>query len=117
LVTLGAARFAASRIPPRARARGDGTWNLVVRLAPSGESRPGLDVAEIPRDPGLCASAIPGAEPHQVAPMGTPGGEIDPFLRRMGLYRLEWDGSGLRPASTGVVDRFRERTDRLDPTT
>jgi beta-glucosidase len=60
---------------------------------------------------------VPGAEPHQVAPMGAPGGEIDPFLRRMGLYRLEWDGSGLRPTSTGVVDRFRARADRLDPTT
>jgi beta-glucosidase len=49
----------------------------------------------------------PEAEPHAVAPMGTPGQEIEPFLRRMGLYRLERDGDGLRPVPTPLVDRFR----------
>jgi beta-glucosidase/6-phospho-beta-glucosidase/beta-galactosidase len=57
----------------------------------------------------------PGAEPYQVAPMGTPGGEIDPFLRRMGLYRLDSDGGRLQPVSTKVVDAFRARAQRLDP--
>jgi hypothetical protein len=56
-----------------------------------------------------------GGEPHQVAPMGTPGGEIDPFLRRMGLYRLDSDDGRLRPVSTTVVDAFRARAQRLDP--
>jgi hypothetical protein len=32
------------RLYPRARPRGDGTWTLVARPAPSGEPRPGLDV-------------------------------------------------------------------------
>jgi beta-glucosidase len=49
----------------------------------------------------------PGAEPHPVAPMGTPGGEIEPFLRRMGMYRLERDGDSLRPMPTTLADRFR----------
>ncbi|MFL5962421.1 MAG: family 1 glycosylhydrolase [Gaiellaceae bacterium] len=57
----------------------------------------------------------PGAEPYPVAPMGMPGGEIDPFLRRMGLYRLESEDGHLRPVSTNVVDAFRARAQRLDP--
>lgn len=58
-----------------------------------------------------------GAEgvPIPVAPMGTPGGEVDPFLRRMGLYRLDRGGDGLSPVSTRAVESFRAHAKRLDP--
>jgi beta-glucosidase/6-phospho-beta-glucosidase/beta-galactosidase len=49
----------------------------------------------------------PDGEPHSVAPLGTPGGPVEPFLRRMGMYRLEAEGTTLRPVPTTLVDRFR----------
>lgn len=59
--------------------------------------------------------AGPDGSPIPVAPMGTPGGEVDPFLRRMGLYRLG-DGDGrLLPVSTRAVESFRAHAKRLDP--
>ena len=53
--------------------------------------------------------------PIPVAPMGTPGGEVDPFLRRMGLYRLDRDGDGaFSPVSTRAVESFRSYAKRFD---
>ena len=49
----------------------------------------------------------PGGDPHPVAPLGPSGGPVDPFLRRMGMYRLEAEGNTLRPVPTTLVDRFR----------
>ena len=57
----------------------------------------------------------PDGSPVPVAPMGTPGGEIDPFLRRMGLYRLDDDAGRLRPIATRAVESFRAHAKRLDP--
>jgi beta-glucosidase/6-phospho-beta-glucosidase/beta-galactosidase len=53
--------------------------------------------------------------PSPVAPLGTPGGVIDPFLRRMGLYRLERRDGLLTPVSTPLVESFRAHAQRLDP--
>jgi beta-glucosidase len=50
----------------------------------------------------------PGEVPHPVSPLGVPGGPVTPFLRRMGLYRLEADGRGeLERQPTRVLERFR----------
>ena len=50
----------------------------------------------------------PGERPHPVSPLGTPGGPVAQFLRRMGLYRLEPDVAGkLERQPTPVLDRFR----------
>ena len=53
--------------------------------------------------------------PIPVAPMGVPGGEVDPFLRRMGLYRLDRGDGRLSPISTRAVESFRAHAKRLDP--
>lgn len=51
-----------------------------------------------------------GQPPHPVAPLGVPGGPVAPFLRRMGLYRLEPDAEGdLERRPTRVLARFRTR--------
>jgi hypothetical protein len=50
----------------------------------------------------------PGAEPRLVPPQGVPGGAVDPFLRRMGLFRLDRGSSGtLERIGTSAVDAFR----------
>jgi beta-glucosidase len=53
--------------------------------------------------------------PIPVAPMGTPGGDVEPFLRRMGLYRLDLGGGDLSRISTRAVESFRAHAKRLDP--
>jgi threonine dehydrogenase-like Zn-dependent dehydrogenase len=51
-----------------------------------------------------------GQRPHAIAPLGVPGGPVAPFLRRMGLYRLEPDAEGnLERRPTRVLARFRTR--------
>jgi beta-glucosidase len=50
----------------------------------------------------------PGAEPRLVPPQGVPGRAVDPFLRRMGLFRLDRGASGtLERIGTSAVDAFR----------
>jgi hypothetical protein len=52
----------------------------------------------------------PGELPHPVSPLGTPGGPVTPFLRRMGLYRLDADASGkLERRPTNALDHFRRQ--------
>ncbi len=51
-----------------------------------------------------------GQLPHPIAPLGEPGGPTAPFLRRMGLYRLEPDAEGnLGRRPTRVLGRFQAR--------
>jgi beta-glucosidase len=50
----------------------------------------------------------PEERPYPVPPPGVPGGPVTPFLRRMGLYRLEADAAGgLERQPTSVLERFR----------
>jgi beta-glucosidase/6-phospho-beta-glucosidase/beta-galactosidase len=50
----------------------------------------------------------PGQAPHPVSPLGTPGGPVAPFLRRMGLFRLDADVSGkLGRRPTSAQEHFR----------
>jgi hypothetical protein len=52
----------------------------------------------------------PGEAPHPVSPLGTPGGPVAPFLRRMGLYRLDADAAGeLERRPTIALDHFRRK--------
>jgi beta-glucosidase len=62
----------------------------------------------------LMRDAVTGV-PTPVAPLGTPGADVDPFLRRMGLYRLDRVEERLSPVSTRAVESFRARAKRLDP--
>jgi hypothetical protein len=58
----------------------------------------------------------PGEVPHPVLPLGTPGGPVAPFLRRMGLYRLEAEAAGkLERYPTSVLDRFRRHATANEP--
>jgi beta-glucosidase len=50
----------------------------------------------------------PGEAPHPVSPLGAPGGPVTPFLRRMGLYRLDAGATGtLERLPTNALDHFR----------
>jgi beta-glucosidase/6-phospho-beta-glucosidase/beta-galactosidase len=52
----------------------------------------------------------PGEPPHPVSPLGTPGGPVAPFLRRMGLYRLDADVAGeLERRPTIALEHFRRK--------
>jgi beta-glucosidase/6-phospho-beta-glucosidase/beta-galactosidase len=52
----------------------------------------------------------PGEPPHPVSPLGAPGGPVAPFLRRMGLYRLDADAAGeLERRPTIALDHFRRK--------
>jgi beta-glucosidase/6-phospho-beta-glucosidase/beta-galactosidase len=52
----------------------------------------------------------PGEAPHPVSPLGTPGGPVAPFLRRMGLYRLDADAAGrLERQPTSALEHFRRQ--------
>jgi beta-glucosidase/6-phospho-beta-glucosidase/beta-galactosidase len=53
--------------------------------------------------------------PTPVAPLGAPGSTVDPFLRRMGLYRLERVNGCLTPVATALVESFRSRADASRP--
>lgn len=58
----------------------------------------------------------PGEVPHPVLPLGTPGGPVEPFLRRMGLYRLEADVAGkLDRHPTSALARFRRHATANGP--
>jgi hypothetical protein len=49
----------------------------------------------------------PGAVPRSVSPPGRPGGPLQPFLRRMGLYELGPGANGpLTRVPTAALDRF-----------
>lgn len=53
----------------------------------------------------------PGGEPALAVPFqptGTPGGDLTPFLRRMGLWRLEPTGRRLRRIETPAAAALRE---------
>jgi beta-glucosidase/6-phospho-beta-glucosidase/beta-galactosidase len=52
-------------------------------------------------------------EPRAVPPQGVAGGPVDPFLRRMGLFRLDRDASGgLERVATSAADAFRRHAAR-----
>jgi beta-glucosidase/6-phospho-beta-glucosidase/beta-galactosidase len=52
----------------------------------------------------------PNELPHPVSPLGTPGGPVAPFLRRMGLYRLDADATGkLARRPTSALVHFRRQ--------
>jgi hypothetical protein len=51
----------------------------------------------------------PGGPPHPVSPLGTPGGPVVPFLRRMGLYRLDDVAGKLERRRTSALDHFRRQ--------
>lgn len=58
----------------------------------------------------------PGQVPHPVSPLGPSGGPVAPFLRRMGLYRLEPDVAGrLERQPTRVLERFRLHAGANEP--
>jgi beta-glucosidase len=59
----------------------------------------------------LVRSPNPGGEPLLAPPFqptGTPGGDVTPFLRRMGLWRLEADGRRLHRVETSAARELRE---------
>jgi beta-glucosidase len=50
----------------------------------------------------------PGQPPSQVQPPGGPGGPVGSYLRRMGMYRLDIDGTGrMERHPTALLDLFR----------
>jgi beta-glucosidase/6-phospho-beta-glucosidase/beta-galactosidase len=52
----------------------------------------------------------PNELPHPVSPLGTPGGPVAPFLRRMGLYRLDADATAkLERRPTSALVHFRRQ--------
>jgi beta-glucosidase/6-phospho-beta-glucosidase/beta-galactosidase len=53
-------------------------------------------------------------EPFQ--PTGTPGSDPTPFLRRMGLWRLERHGDHLRRIETPAAEELRKIVQRVAPT-
>jgi beta-glucosidase len=58
----------------------------------------------------------PGEPPHPVSPLGVPGGPVTPFLRRMGLYRLDVDGAGgLERRPTIALEHFRRQAGAGEP--
>jgi hypothetical protein len=55
--------------------------------------------------------ATPGDRPRPVPPPGIPGGPVEPFLRRMGLYELGPGADGpLTRLPTAALERFRLHT-------
>ena len=56
---------------------------------------------------------VDGQPPHPVLPPGGAGGSILPFLRRMGIYRLEPDTAGsLARRPTRLLEHFRAHATR-----
>lgn len=80
------------------------TWWPIVDFVDWGWAAGGMVVEEFYRRDG------PGGKPRPVEPAGEAGGPVTPFLRRMGMYRLDLDGNGrLEREPTGLVEHFRSR--------
>jgi beta-glucosidase len=57
-----------------------------------------------------------GQRPHPISPLGVPGGPLEPFLRRMGLYRLDADATGkLERRPTNALEHFRRHAIAYGP--
>ncbi len=57
-----------------------------------------------------------GQRPHPISPLGVPGGPLEPFLRRMGLYRLDADATGkLERRPTSALEHFRRQAIAYGP--
>jgi beta-glucosidase len=58
----------------------------------------------------------PGEPAHPVSPLGIPGGPVAPFLRRMGLYRLDPGANGkLDRRPTRALEHFRRQANTDGP--
>jgi len=78
------------------------TWWPIMDFVDWGWAAGGAVVEEFYRRDG------PGGTPRPVEPAGEAGGPVTPFLRRMGMYRLDLDGDGrLERAPTALVEHFR----------
>ena len=78
------------------------TWRPLMDFVDWSWASGGSVVEEFYRRDGV------GQRPHPVSPLGAPGGPVEPFLRRMGLYRLEADAAGnLERRPTRALARFR----------